>query len=389
MKRIGLLLAALALAAAPAFAAVGNATPSGFLITLKQTVKGHPNKVFGALPQVGLWWNPQHTYSGNAAALSLEMRAGGCFCERWNQDSIEHARVLYVAHGKALRLEGGLGPLQEMAVNGILHFALEPAGEDTTVTLTYRVRGNADAALDKVAAVVDRVLAEQLARLARFVETGSAVPVKAPEPPQDRYFSSDGVRLRYVEEGTGPDAVILLHDADTGVDAQWIATGFMPALARQQIFRVIALDLRGHGKSAPGPADGAEHAEDVLRLMSHLGLRRAHLIGYGRGAAIAAYVTARHPDRVITTTLAAGAHAQGGGLALTDQEMNRIATPTLAVVGNADPAIAQMHGLRRAMPQLWRFAVLHEETRSAMVRGDEFITLVQYFLRYHPGRLAK
>ena len=377
------------LLAFPAFAAVSGATPSGFLVTHKATVNAPPPKVFAAFPQVARWWNSEHTYSGNATALSLDPRAGGCFCERWNQDSIEHGRVLYVAQGKALRIEASLGPLQEMAVNGILHFALEAAGSETALTMTYRVRGSPDAALDKVAGVVDRVLGEQLQRLIRFVETGSAVPAPPREPLAERFFDSEGVRLRYVEEGRGPDAVVLLHDAGSDIDAQWLATGFFETLARQQIFRVIALDLRGHGKSAAGPGEGTELADDVLRLMSHLGVERAHLIGFGRGAQVAAYLTVRHPRRVITATLAAGAHARRGGLAVTDEEMNAIRTPTLAAVGSLDPAIGEMHALRRAMPQLWRFAVLHEETRATMIRGDEFITLLQYFLRYHPGRQTK
>lgn len=389
MKRIRPALAALTFLAAPALAAVGNVTPSGFLITLKSEVKSPPGKVFAALRQVGQWWNGDHTYSGSAAAMSLDMRAGGCFCERWNQNSIEHARVIYVAQDKALRMEGSLGPLQEMAVNGILNFSLAPAGDGTALVFTYRVRGPADAALDKLAAIVDRVMAEQVSRLVRFVETGAAVPVAAPPPMQDRFFSSEGVRLRYVEEGTGADAVILLHDAGADIESQWVASGVMPLLARQQIFRVVALDLRGHGKSERGGTEGAEMAEDVVRLMAHLGIERAHFVGYGLGAQVAAYIAVKQPARVITTTLAAGAHARTGGLAVSPEEMGRISKPTLAIVGTADPAIAEMHALRRAMPQLWRFTLLNEETRATTVRSDEFVTAVQYFLRYHPGRLVK
>src|SRR5258706_11862007 len=149
------------LLAIPSFAAVTNVSPSGYLVHHKPTLKAPPRLVFAALAQVGKWWSNDHTYSGNAGGMSLEMRAGGCFCERWDTNSVEHARVVYVARDKVLRLQGGLGPLQEMAVNAILQFTLEPAGESTNLTLTYRVRG-ADAALDKTAAAVDRVLGEQV-----------------------------------------------------------------------------------------------------------------------------------------------------------------------------------------------------------------------------------
>jgi hypothetical protein len=99
----------------------------------------------------------------------MEMRAGGCFCEQWDGNSIEHARVIYAARDKVLRLEGALGPLQGMAVAGVMNYAIASADGKTTLTYTYRVRG-ADAELEKLAAIVDKVVGEQFARLVAFVE---------------------------------------------------------------------------------------------------------------------------------------------------------------------------------------------------------------------------
>ena len=66
---------------------------------------------------------------------------------------------------------------------------------------------------------------------------------------------------------------------------------------------MIALDCRGHGKSDK-PHDpekyGPEMAADVVRLLDHLKLEKAHLIGYSSGAFIAGKVAATHPERVLS-----------------------------------------------------------------------------------------
>lgn len=387
MKKLTLLLAAIAFAL-PAGAALTDVSRAGFLVTHSAAIQATPARTFAAFSQVGRWWDSEHTYSGNAASLSMQVTAGGCFCERWNQNSIEHGRVIQVVHDKALRLEASLGPLQEMAVTGILHFGIEPAGDGTRLSMTYRVRGAPEASLDKVAAAVDRVMGVQLARLARFVETGAPAAAAAPEPPRDRFFRSGDLALRYLDEGEGVDAVVLVHDLGADVESQWIATGVLPMLARQQIFRVVALDLRGHGKSGRGEAASRESAGDIVRLLDHLRIRRAHLVGYGLGAQAAAWVAANHPERLLTLTLAGAAPARRGELALDDGELARIAAPTLAIVAQGDPAMGEVLALRRVMPRLWRSTVIGDENHATLPRSDEFITALQYFLRYHPGRLV-
>lgn len=386
-------LAALVLpAAAPALAEVGKVTPSGYLVTIKARIKAAPRAVFAAIQQVGKWWSDEHTYSGAAGHMTLEYRAGGCFCERWNGNSVEHARVLYVARDKALRMEGSLGPLQEMAVNGIMDFKLEPRGDDTALTFTYRVRG-ADAGLEKTAAIVDRVLSEQVTRLVRYAETGSPVPLPPPVPLKDQFFSSNGVDIRYVEDGAGDDPVILLHDLGSSIEEQWIDTRIMGSLVFQGIFRVIAMDLRGHGKSGKAKLD-AEAARDVVRLMDHLKIPRAHIVGYGLGANIATYLSVAHADRLITMTLAGGARVaptvqdERRELAVTDEQMKAVKAPTLGLIGAADPALRGLLELKAVMPRLARMVSLEGETHGSAPRNPEFVLAIQHFLRYHPARLV-
>lgn len=388
-----LLAASLAALALPCAAELEKVTPSGYLVTIKAPVKAAPRATFIAIQQVGKWWSGDHTYSGHAGHMTLEFRAGGCFCERWNNNSIEHARVLYVERDKALRLQGGLGPLQEMGVTGIMDFRLAARGDETTLALTYRVRGSADDALDKTAAAVDRVLAEQVTRLVRYVETGSPVPLPPPEPPKDGFFTSEGVLIRYVEAGAGPDPVILLHDRGSSIEEQWIDTKIMGSLVDQQIFRVIAMDLRGHGKSGKARLDG-EVARDVVRLMDHLKIPRAHVVGYGLGANIATYLAVAHGDRLITMTLGGGAHvppAVGDDrreLAVTDEQMKAVKVPALGLVGTLDPALRELLQLKATMPRLGRMVSLEGETHGSAPRNPEFVLAIQYFLRYHPARLV-
>ena len=167
-SRIATFLAAAAIAL-PSSAATSGVSPAGYLVTHRVELAAAPAEAWAALGDIGKWWNGDHTYSGNPANLAMELRAGGCFCERWGDgNSIEHARVIYAARDKALRLEGGLGPLQDMAVSGIMNFTLAVVEGKTVLTFTYRVRG-AEANLDKTAAIVDKVLGEQVARYAEYL----------------------------------------------------------------------------------------------------------------------------------------------------------------------------------------------------------------------------
>ena len=100
------------------------------------------------------------------------------------------------------------------------------------------------------------------------------------------FFDSKGARLRYVDQGSGPP-VVLVHGILGNVENNWLETGVQPKLS--QHFRVIALDLRGHGKSAK-PHDrklyGQEVVLDVIRLLDHLGIKKAHIVGYSMGGRV-------------------------------------------------------------------------------------------------------
>ena len=147
--------------------------PAGFTVTETAHLAAPPNQVFAALVTPARWWSSDHTYSRDAAHLSLEARAGGCWCETLpGGGSAEHLRVVYIAPGKALRLRGGLGPLQAMAADGVMTWTLSAAAGGTDLKMTYAVFGDPAAGLAALAAPVDQVLGEQVSRLKALVETG-------------------------------------------------------------------------------------------------------------------------------------------------------------------------------------------------------------------------
>ena len=123
---------------------------------------------------------------------------------------------------------------------------------------------------------------------------------------QDHFFDSNGVRIRYVERGSG-ELIVLLH-GNGGSLQGWIDSGVFADLSQDH--RVVAFDARGHGKSGKPHeprAYGREMGLDVVRLLQHLGVPRAHVVGYSMGASITASLLTSHPDRFISATLGGAA----------------------------------------------------------------------------------
>ena len=232
---------------------------------------------------------------------------------------------------------------------------------------------------------------------------------------QDRFFDADGVAIRYLDRGAGP-AVVLVHGFAGSIERSWINTGILQDLARDH--RVLALDLRGHGRSDKPhePLEYSELADDVIRLMDHAGVRRAHAVGYSLGGIIllkllttdperfervviggAAYRRARGADADVAAEVAAleiesGVYralivstaptdepppgeetilrlsrnlAEGNdvrahaalmrarrSLLVSDAQIAAVRVPTLAVVGSADPALPRIEAMARRWPAL-------------------------------------
>jgi uncharacterized protein YndB with AHSA1/START domain len=160
----------------PAHGAVTSSSDVGFAIESSVNVAASPDVVYDLLTMPSRWWSSAHTYSGSAAYLTLDAKAGGCFCEALpakdgkRAGSVEHARVIHAAPGQMLRLTGALGPLQTEAVVGTLTFSLAAAGSGTRITMSYVVGGYLRAGAARTAPLVDQVLDEQLQGLARAAD---------------------------------------------------------------------------------------------------------------------------------------------------------------------------------------------------------------------------
>jgi pimeloyl-ACP methyl ester carboxylesterase len=149
-------------------------------------------------------------------------------------------------------------------------------------------------------------LARRVFGIAAMLVWSVASAAQPPAAPPDQFFDSKGVRIRYVEQGQGP-AIVLMHGYTGTLDRHFIANGVFANLAKDH--RVIAIDLRGHGKSGkpyePG-AYGEEFSRDVVRLLDHLKIQRAHVLGYSLGAFIAGRLATLHPERLIGVIYVAG-----------------------------------------------------------------------------------
>jgi len=177
-------------------------------------------------------------------------------------------------------------------------------------------------------------------------------------------FQVSGVKLHYIIEGKG-EPVVLLHGLNANARVNWQLPGIFSELSKS--YRVIAIDLPGHGESDRPEADsayGAQMVEDVAALLDHLKIKRAHIIGYSMGGMITMKFLAKHQDRVLSAVVGGmgwlrdGSPLQSfwdrlperqrrgappacmrsfGKLALTPTELAAIKVPVEVVVGDRDP----------------------------------------------------
>ena len=165
-----LLFSALLVVASPAAAEVVSASANGFEVRHAVNLVTKPDVAFASFANVSGWWDGEHSYSGDAKNLSLDLRPGGCFCERIPKGGggVEHLRVAYVDPGKRVVLTGALGPLLYEAVAGVMDVQVKSTAAGSQLTLDYRASGFANGGAEKLAPLVDQVLGEQMKRLRAF-----------------------------------------------------------------------------------------------------------------------------------------------------------------------------------------------------------------------------
>lgn len=120
----------------------------------------------------------------------------------------------------------------------------------------------------------------------------------AAEPKHDFFTTSDGIKIHYMTLGDSGSPVILIHGYTGSAEGNWFRNGIAELLAKNH--RVIAIDCRNHGRSDKPQPNGPGKAEDVIELMDHLKIQKAHIHGYSMGGFITGSLLATHPDRFIT-----------------------------------------------------------------------------------------
>lgn len=121
-------------------------------------------------------------------------------------------------------------------------------------------------------------------------------------------FASDGVTIAYIDEGPRDgEPILLIHGFASSAKVNWVDTLWVKTLVADGR-RVIAVDNRGHGQSEKlyrlEDYGSPLMAEDARRLLDHLNIERADVMGYSMGARITAFLTLAHPDRVRSAVFA-------------------------------------------------------------------------------------
>jgi pimeloyl-ACP methyl ester carboxylesterase len=184
-------------------------------------------------------------------------------------------------------------------------------------------------------------------------------------------FDAHGVKIAYFVQGKG-EPVVLIHGWLSSAGINWILPGTQALLAKD--FQVISLDMRGHGtsdKPLDEAAYGPELVEDIVRLLDHLKIKKAHIVGYSMGGIVAGNFIVKHPDRVLSGTLGGMGYLKTGAvaqfalgaigkkdadaksmtlcgrslskLALSPAEIKSIEVPMIVLIGDKDDIVKRLY----------------------------------------------
>ena len=128
-----------------------------------------------------------------------------------------------------------------------------------------------------------------------------------------QYLDIDGLKLYYRVEGEGVP-VVLVHGYAAHADLNWRLPGVIRALRRK--YKVITFDVRGHGLTdRPNEPEkyGIEIARDVVRLLDHLHIEKAHVVGYSMGGFITISLLSLCPERLLSAVPCASGYEKPEG----------------------------------------------------------------------------
>lgn len=220
----------------------------------------------------------------------------------------------------------------------------------------------------------------------------------------DTAFDSDGTEIRYTIEGAG-EPVLLIHGYRASGDLNWRLPGVNKTLAPH--FQVITIDNRGHGKSGSPTDDryGIEMVNDSVRLLDHLGIESAHVVGYSMGGMIAIKLSVLHPERVRSAVVGGMGWyeetpvpanepeptehfeivARGfRELATTEAEMTALDVPMVAIIGTDDGLTRRVDRWLEVTPEL-PVVYIEGANHNGCMFKPEFKEAVLTFLQTQSG----
>lgn len=157
--------------ATPASAEVVQRTADSFTLRYQVGAEIDPADIPGTMADVGRWWDSAHTYSGDAANITVDLTPGGCWCEKLADGTdFEHARVVSV-NADSLVFDAPFGPLKGRTTRAVLTVSWPPANAGWTPTWTMTVEGPGIGAM---ADPVDGVMGAGFQRWIRYLEYGDA-----------------------------------------------------------------------------------------------------------------------------------------------------------------------------------------------------------------------
>jgi pimeloyl-ACP methyl ester carboxylesterase len=148
------------------------------------------------------------------------------------------------------------------------------------------------------------------------------------------FFSHEGFDLSYLDHGHG-DPILLIHGFASSKEVNWVAPGWVKTL-NDAGYRVVAFDHRGHGASTKSYQEQDytpfRMAGDAAALLDHLGISRAHVMGYSMGARVASFLALAHRNKVASLVLGGLGWGMVEGVGEWDVIADALRTPDPATI---------------------------------------------------------
>jgi len=219
----------------------------------------------------------------------------------------------------------------------------------------------------------------------------------AKDQPKSNYFrTSDDINIHYLSLGESGSYVILVHAYGANAEGNWVTTGIMQALAKQH--RVIAIDCRNHGKSDKPNPNRFGIAQDVVELMDHLNINRAHLHGYSMGGGIVSQILLQNQDHLITASMGGSGIGESDPDRITQIPPDKLSSragqpsptrpgpagvlnvhiPVLAIVGEYDNPNEKTARMTREIPDFKKIIIRGRGHRGAVLDKKYQSELVKF-----------